>query len=303
MTNNLDDIAFLDATAQAGLVRDGEVSAQELVTSSIERIEQLNPQLNAIITPLYEQALSAAQNIDPRAPFGGVPFVLKDLVSECSDAPRCDGSGFVKGRYISEKDNELVRRYKQAGLIIMGKTNSSEFGLLPTTEPLCFGATRNPWDLNRGTGGSSGGSAAAVSTGLVAAGHANDGGGSIRIPASCCGLVGLKPTRGRNSLAPGYGDIAGGIICEHAVTRSVRDSAALLDATAGMVPGDPYAPSPSQRPFADALKRDPGSVAHRFWNRGPERCYGASGLYRRDAKSCQIAGAGGTRGRTGITHH
>jgi len=260
MTNNLDDIAFLDATAQAGLVRDGEVSAQELVTASIERIERLNPQLNAVITPLYDQAAAAAKNINTTVPFCGVPFVLKDLVSECSGAPRCDGSGFVKGRYISEKDNELVRRYKQAGLIVMGKTNSSEFGLLPTTEPLCFGATRNPWDLSRGTGGSSGGSAAAVSTALVAAGHANDGGGSIRIPASCCGLVGLKPTRGRNSLAPGYGDIAGGIICEHAVTRSVRDSAALLDVTAGTVPGDPYAPSPPQRPFADALKREPGQL-------------------------------------------
>ncbi len=260
MMNRLNDIAFLDATAQAQLVRDGEVSAPELVTASIERIEQLNPQLNAVITPLFEQAISTAQYVDTGTPFAGVPFVLKDLVSECSGAPRSDGSAFINDRFIAERDNELVRRYRQAGLIILGKTNTSEFGLLPTTEPLCFGATRNPWDLDRGTGGSSGGSSAAVATAMVAAGHANDGGGSIRIPASCCGLVGLKPTRGRNSLAPGYGDIAGGIICEHAVTRSVRDSAALLDATAGTVPGDPYAPNPPFQPFADAIKRDPGQL-------------------------------------------
>ena len=260
MSNTFNDIAFLDATAQAELVRKGEISAQELVAAAIERIDHLNPQLNAIITPLYDQAIATANKIDPDAPFAGVPFVLKDLVSECSGSPRSDGTGFVSGLYISDYDNELVRRYKQAGLIIVGKTNTSEFGILPTTEPLCFGPTRNPWDLARGTGGSSGGSSAAVAAGLVAAGHANDGGGSIRIPASCCGLVGLKPTRGRNSLAPGYGDIAGGIICEHVVTRSVRDTAAFLDVTAGAVPGDPYAPNPPQRPFSDQVTQHPGQL-------------------------------------------
>ncbi len=260
MPNAFNDIAFLDATAQAQLVRRREVSAPEMVTAAIERIDRLNPQLNAIITPLYDQAIAAAMNLDPNATFAGVPFVLKDLVSEYGGSPRTDGSRFVSGFYISASDNELVRRYQQAGLIILGKTNTSEFGLLPTTEPQCFGPTRNPWDLERGTGGSSGGSAAAVAAGLVAAGHANDGGGSIRIPASCCGLVGLKPTRGRNSLAPGYGDIAGGLICEHVVTRSVRDSAAFLDATAGSMPGDPYAPNPGQRPFADEVTRDPGQL-------------------------------------------
>jgi amidase len=256
----MNEIAFLDATAQAALVRSKQVSAKDLVRGAIARIEQLNPGLNAVITPLFEQAVAAAARVDPAAPFAGVPFLLKDLLADCAGAPRSDGSGFLAGRYVSPRDNELVSRFKKAGLIVLGKTNTSEFGLLPTTEPQRFGPTRNPWDTSRGTGGSSGGSAAAVAAGMVAAGHANDGGGSIRIPASCCGLVGLKPTRGRNSLAPDIGDIAGGIICEHVVTRSVRDSAAILDATAGSVPGDPYTlPSP-QRAFADEVGRDPARL-------------------------------------------
>jgi amidase len=256
----MDDIAFLDATAQAALVRRKEVSPTELVSGAIARIERLNPRLNAVITFLFEQALEAAPSVDLDAPFAGVPFLLKDLVADCAGAPRSDGSGFLAGRYISPRDNELVSRFKRAGLIVVGKTNTSEFGLLPTTEPRRFGATRNPWDTSRGTGGSSGGSSAAVATGMVAAGHANDGGGSIRIPASCCGLVGLKPTRGRNSLAPDMGDIAGGIICEHVVTRSVRDSAAILDATAGSVAGDPYTPPLPERPFAAEVGRDPARL-------------------------------------------
>jgi amidase len=257
---DLDEIAFLDATAQAELVRNKHVSATELVTAAIARINRLNPALNAVITPLFEQALHAASSVNTAAPFAGVPFVLKDLVADYAGAARSDGSGFLAGRHVSNHDSELVRRFKQAGLIILGKTNSSEFGLLPTTEPLRFGPTRNPWDLSRGTGGSSGGSSAAVATGMVAAGHANDGGGSIRIPASCCGLVGLKPTRGRNSLAPDMGDIAGGIICEHVVTRSVRDTAAILDATAGPMPGDPYIPPAPERPFAAEVGRAPGRL-------------------------------------------
>jgi amidase len=244
----MDEFAFLDATAQAELVRSREVSPAELVDGAIERIEQLNPTLNAVIHPLYEQAREASTKpVD--GPFSGVPFLVKDLAAECEAAPLADGSGFAAGRYVSAADSELVRRYRAAGLVILGKTNTSEFGLLPTTEPDRFGPTRNPWDTSRGPGGSSGGSAAAVASGMVPAGHASDGGGSIRIPASCCGLVGLKPTRGRNSLAPAIGDIAGGIIHEHVVTRSVRDSAALLDATSGSMPGDPYFPAPPARPF------------------------------------------------------
>jgi amidase len=254
-----DDFAFLDATAQAELVRRGDVSCEELVAAAIERIEELNPTLNAVIHPLYEQARETARSPLP-GPFSGVPFLLKDLTAELRDAPLADGSGFVAGRHVSTGDSELVRRFKAAGLVILGKTNTSEFGLLPTTEPEHFGATRNPWDISRGPGGSSGGSAAAVAAGMVAAGHASDGGGSIRIPASCCGLVGLKPTRGRNSLAPGIGDVAGGIIHEHVVTRSVRDSAAILDATAGAMPGDPYYPPGPRRNFAAEVGRDPGRL-------------------------------------------
>ena len=263
---DLDDIAFLDATAQAELVRSKDVSATELVTAAIARINRLNPALNAVIAPLFDKALHAAATVNSAAPFAGVPFVLKDLVADCAGTARSDGSSFLAGRYVSSRDCELVRRFRQAGLIIMGKTNTSEFGLLPTTEPLRFGPTRNPWDLSRGTGGSSGGSSAAVAAGMVAAGHANDGGGSIRIPASCCGLVGLKPTRGRNSLAPDIGDIAGGIICEHVVTRSVRDTAAILDATAGPMPGEPYLPPMPERSFAGEVGRDPGRMRIGFGN-------------------------------------
>ena len=259
----MDEIAFLDATAQAKLVRSGEMSPAELVDGAIERIERLNPTLNAVIHPLYEQAREAAKTPQP-GPFSGVPFLLKDLAAECRGAPLADGSGFAAGRYVSAADSELVRRFRAAGLLILGKSNSSEFGLLPTTEPERFGPTRNPWDISRGPGGSSGGSAAAVASGMVPAGHASDGGGSIRIPASCCGLVGLKPTRGRNSLAPGIGDIAGGIIHEHVVTRSVRDSAAILDATSGSMPGDPYFPSRPERPFLEETRegawRDAGRL-------------------------------------------
>lgn len=255
----MDEIAFKDATAQADLVRRKEVSPAELVSGAIERIERLNPTLNAVIHPLFEQALSTARAPQP-GPFSGVPFLVKDLAAECQGAPLADGSGFAAGRYISRTDSELVRRFRKAGLVILGKSNTSEFGLLPTTEPERFGPTRNPWDTSRGPGGSSGGSAAAVASGMVPAGHASDGGGSIRIPASCCGLVGLKPTRGRNSLAPGIGDIAGGIIHEHVVTRSVRDSAAILDLTSGPMPGDPYIPPQPERPFLEEIGRDPATL-------------------------------------------
>jgi amidase len=256
---NMDEIAFKDATALAELVRSKQVSALELVNGAIERIERLNPTLNAVIHPLFEQALATASAPLP-GPFSGVPFVLKDLAAECRGTPLTDGSGFAAGRYVSSADSELVRRYKSAGLVVLGKTNTSEFGLLPTTEPQHFGPTRNPWDISRGPGGSSGGSAAAVASGMVPVGHASDGGGSIRIPASCCGLVGLKPTRGRNSLAPGIGDIAGGIIHEHVVTRSVRDSAAILDLSSGPMPGDPYFPPPPERPYSEEVGRDPGTL-------------------------------------------
>jgi amidase len=238
--SDVERIAALDATEQAALVRSGELTAADLVSSAITRIEQANPALNAVITTAFEQALGFVADGAPSGPLGGVPFLLKDLVAEAAGMRYAAGSEFLRD-HRSTVDSELVVRLRRAGLVVLGKTNTCEFGMVPTTEPLRFGATRNPWDLNRTIGGSSGGSAAAVASGMVPMAHANDAGGSIRIPASCCGLFGLKPTRGRNPLGPLYGDAYGGLGVEHAVTRSVRDSAALLDATAGPAPGDPCA--------------------------------------------------------------
>lgn len=259
----MDQFAHLDATAQAELVRKGEVKPIELVDAAIERIERVNPQLNAVVTPMFEIAREVAKGDLPDGPFKGVPFLIKDLLASYKGLRITDGSVFMRD-FVAPFDSELVTRLKRAGLVIVGKTNTPEFGILPTTEPKLFGATRNPWDITRTTGGSSGGSAAAVAAGMVPMAHANDGGGSIRIPASCCGLFGLKPTRGRNSLAPEFGDMFGGLVCEHAVTRSVRDSAALLDATAGVCPGDPYiAPVPA-RPFLQEVGAKTGSLKIAF---------------------------------------
>jgi amidase len=256
----MDDIANMDATAQAELVRKGDVSAAELVEAAIVRAEKVNPGLNAIVTPMYDLARSSADNVDPEAPFAGVPFLLKDLLAEYAGVPMSEGSAFLKGRYVPDHDSELVIRQKRAGLITIAKTNTPEFGLLPTTESLALGRCRNPWDPAHTAGGSSGGSAAAVAAGVTPMAHANDGGGSIRIPASCCGLFGLKPTRGRNPLGPFYGDIGYGIAAEHAVTRSVRDSARLLDATSGPDLGAPYIAPQPERPFADEVGADPGPL-------------------------------------------
>ena len=254
-------LAFLDATDLADLVRRGEVTPGELLSATIERIERLNPELNAVILRMDDLAHVAAQHdVDPDAPFPGVPFLLKDLVAEYAGVPIAEGSRYLAGRCVSPVDSELVLRLKKAGLIIAGKTNTPEFGLIPTTEPSLTGPTRNPWDTSRTPGGSSGGSAAAVAAGIVPMAHANDGGGSIRNPAALCGLFGLKPSRGRNPLGPDYGDAGSGLIAEHAVTRSVRDSAALLDATCGPDLGDPYWAPPRERPYLDEVSRDPGQL-------------------------------------------
>lgn len=249
----------LDATEQAQLVREGEVNAEELVTAAIERIERLNPTLNAVITKLYDRALDELRAGLPDGPFTGVPYLVKDLCLELAGVPMQEGSRYLRD-FVSPTDQELARRLRRAGLSIVGKTNTPEFGLLPTAEPALHGATRNPWDLTRVAGGSSGGSAAAVASGMVPFAHANDVGGSIRFPASCCGLFGFKPTRGRNPLGPRYGDVFGGLAVEHAVTRSVRDSAALLDATSGPDVGDPYPAPVPERPFATEVKREPGRM-------------------------------------------
>jgi amidase len=255
-----DETAWLDATDQAELVRSGQVSAAELVGAAIARIEELNPELNAVIHELFERATAQAAGPVPEGPFTGVPFLLKDLAAELEGTPYCEGMDFA-GAYRSKVTQHLTQRFVDAGFVICGKTNTPELGILPTTEPRRFGASRNPWNTAHSTGGSSGGSAAAVASGMVPVAHANDGGGSIRIPASCCGLVGLKPTRARNSLAPQYGDHMGGLVVEHVVSRSVRDSAAVLDATAGAVPGDPYWAPPLRGPsFAAAAATAPSRL-------------------------------------------
>jgi len=256
---NENELAALDATGQADLVRRREVQPRELVEAAIRRIEQLNPTLNAVVTPMFDQALARAAEPLPEGPFTGVPFVLKDLTAEHAGVRYTEGSAFLAD-HVSTHDQELVLRQRQAGLVVVGKTNAPEFGILPTTEPRLFGPTHNPWDVGRTPGGSSGGTAAAVASGMVPMGHANDGGGSIRIPASCCGLFGLKPTRGRNTLAPAVGDSLNGLVCEHALTRTVRDSAALLDATAGPAAGDPYWAAAPARPFLEEVAREPGRL-------------------------------------------
>jgi len=252
-----------DATALANLVRRKQVKPIELVDAAIQQIERLNPTLNSVVTPMFEQARKGAAGPLPDGPFTGVPFLLKDLGAFCEGVRLTMGSAFLKN-FTPDHDTELVARLKRAGLIIIGKTNTPEFGLLPTTEPRLFGPSCNPWDKNKTTGGSSGGSAAAVSAGLVPMAHANDGGGSIRIPASCCGLFGLKPTRARNPLGPDLGDMYSGLVVEHALTRSVRDSAALLDVTAGPELGDPYWAPPPARPFLKEVGANPGKLKIAF---------------------------------------
>ncbi len=271
----MNDIALLDATAQAELVRKKQVKPIELVEATIERIQRVNTEINAVITPMYDIARKVAEGPLPEGPFTGVPFLMKDL------GPMYQGVRLTMGSRMTQfivapMDTELTIRQKKAGLITVGKTNTPEFGLVPTTEPELFGPSRNPWDTTRTTGGSSGGSAAAVAAGIVPMAHANDGGGSIRIPASCCGLFGLKPTRARVSQAPLFGDQLSGLTIDHAVSRSVRDSAALLDATAGPVPGDPYWAPPPERPYIEEVGADPGKLRIAFTTK---RLYGGGELH------------------------
>lgn len=263
----VEKLAWTDALGQAELVRKKEISAAELVEAAISRIEDLNPRLNAVITPMYEHARERARS-PGSGPFAGVPFLLKDLLAEYAGFRFTQGTAFLRD-YVSKHDTELVKRLKRCGLIVVGKTNAPELGVGPTTEPRLFGPTRNPWDLERTPGGSSGGSAAAVAAGLVPMAHGNDAGGSIRVPASCCGVFGLKPTRARNPLGPDCGDIFSGLVAEHALTRSVRDSAALLDATSAADPGDPYWAPPPRRPFLQEVGADPGALRLAFTARDP----------------------------------
>src|SRR6266550_5229503 len=256
-----DELAFLDATSQADLVRRGKASATELVDAAISRIERVNGELNAVIMPLFDKARALAASRElPDGPFRGVPFLVKDIFCHTAGDPYHGGMKLLRRLGWTEKaDTHLGQKFRAAGLVFVGRTNVPELGSLPTTEPDAYGPTRNPWDTARSSGGSSGGAAAAVAAGLVPAAHANDGGGSIRIPASECGLVGLKPTRGRTSLGPAA-SFAAVVVCEHVLCRTVRDSAAFLDAVAGPMPGDPYVAPRPVRPFREEVGADPGRL-------------------------------------------
>src|SRR5215210_4024658 len=223
------DLMFRPAVELAAMVRGGDVSSRDLVETAYEAIEGRNDELNAFVTLCEERALAEADAIEPGddRPLAGVPIAVKDLVALTAGVRTAMGSNAM-GDWVPEEDTALVRRLRSAGAIIVGKTNTPELGILPVTEPDRFGPARNPWDPSRTTGGSSGGSAAAVASGMIPIAHANDGGGSIRIPASCCGLVGLKASRGRISLAP-LGEFVGGIAVEGTVSHTVLDSAAALD--------------------------------------------------------------------------
>jgi amidase len=253
-----DDTKWMDATDQAALVRGGEASPTELLDAAIERIESIDPSLNAVIIRWFDAARDAATQL-PDGPFRGVPFLLKDLWAHFAGKPLTNGCQALKDALpISATDTTLVSRFRAAGLNIAGRTNSPEFGSLPTTEPLAWGPTRNPWNLEHSPGGSSGGSAAAVASGMVPFAHASDGGGSIRIPASCCGLVGLKPSQGRITLGPFRDESNLGV--ELCVSRTVRDTAALLDAVRGPGIGDTViAPTPD-RPYVAELQSEPGQL-------------------------------------------
>lgn len=262
------DYIQYDALGLAELVAKGKVQALELVEAAIGEVERLNSKINAVINRQFEQAREIAQGTLPQGPFTGVPFLLKDIIALQAGVPFTSGSRFMEG-FIPDHDSELVRRYKQAGLIILGKTNLPEFGIQPTTEPVLWGPARNPWDTSKTTGGSSGGAAAAVAARMVPMAHGNDGGGSIRIPSSCCGVFGLKPTRARITLGPDFTEFIAGLVVEHALTRSVRDSAALLDVTAGPMPGDPYqAPVPGG-PFLKEVATSPGKLKIAFTTESP----------------------------------
>jgi Asp-tRNA(Asn)/Glu-tRNA(Gln) amidotransferase A subunit family amidase len=261
-------IEQFDGLGLAELVRRGEISRAELLEDTINRIGLQNPALNAIVVALYDQARAAVAAGLPEGLFTGVPYVFKELVVSVSGCPTTAASRLL-AKNMPAGDSEIVSRCRRAGMVIIGKTNSSEFGLSASTEPRLFGATRNPWNLELSPGGSSGGSAAAVAAGLVPMAHATDGGGSIRIPAACCGLFGLKPTRARITAGPEGGEGMAGLASQHAVTWSVRDSAALLDVTAGPMPGDPYYAAMPEAPYLQQTEQDPHPLRIAFATTAP----------------------------------
>lgn len=255
-----DEYVSQDGTALAGLLRAGEVTALELIDAAIKRLEVVNPLVNAVVYRMDDEARATVVGSPPSGVFAGVPFLAKDLQSNFAGHPTSRGSRLV-ANHVQEADTELVRRVRATGVSVLGKTNLPEFGLLPYTEPELWGPCRNPWSLDRTPGGSSGGSAASVAAGIVPMAGGGDGAGSIRIPASCCGLFGLKPTRGRVPPGPARGEPWHGAVVEHVLTRSVRDSAAMLDATHGPEPGSPYRIAPPERPFRHEPGDDPGRLS------------------------------------------
>jgi amidase len=269
MTLSTTDYEAHDATGLASLVQRGDISARELVETAIARIEALNPSINAVILKAYDQALKELDDRADRPAFFGVPYLIKDLHAPVRGLPLTNGSRmFVDPP--ATFDSTLIARLRAAGFVMLGRTNAPEFGLSASTEPHRYGATRNPWNIERIAGGSSGGAGAAVASGMLPAAHATDSGGSIRIPASCNGLVGLKPTRGLNPYGPHRGDAAHGISHEHAVSRTVRNTAAILDVTAGPDVGAPYFVRPPAAGFVAALARPPKRLRIGYWAKSLE---------------------------------
>jgi amidase len=256
----MDNLLKLDAMAQATAIRNGEISVSELIGAAIARIESLDGQINAVIQRRFDRVKNEVASGLPKGPFHGVPFLVKDSLP-VKDEPYHFGMRVLKEiGYHSDHDSYLGERFKRSGFAILGKTNLSEMALSPVTDSVAYGPTRNPWDLSRTAGGSSGGSAAAVAAGFVPVAHGSDAGGSIRIPASACGVVGLLPTRGRITLGPDFGEQFGQRTQEHVLTRSVRDSARVLDVCAGPAPGDPHKAPPPNRPWSQEVKEDPGQL-------------------------------------------
>ncbi|HWF51473.1 MAG TPA: amidase [Solirubrobacteraceae bacterium] len=261
------DLATLDLHGHAALIASGEATALELLDAAIARIEAAR-HLNAVICDLFERARARAAEPLGDGPLAGAPFLLKDLGAALAGTPERMGSVALRG-HVSALSSVVVSRYEAAGLLIAGKTNTPEWGNHCTTEPVLFGPTVNQRAPGLSPGGSSGGSAVAVAAGLVPAASGGDGTGSIRAPASCCGVIGLKPARGRKTFAPDGGHGLEGLVNEHALTRSVRDCAALLDATAGRVPGDPYSAAPAPEPWSTVVTRDPAPLCVRWTANGP----------------------------------
>ncbi|MGA6972244.1 MAG: amidase [Candidatus Binatus sp.] len=253
---SLQDYVSYDGLGLAALVARKEVKPEELVAAALEAIAKVNPKINAVLHTLPDEAAAEIRAGLPQGPFTGVPFLIKELLLHAKNVPYRMGSRF-SGEYVLGHDTELMARFRRAGLVLVGTTQTPEFGYNPTTEPALFGPVHNPWDLGRSAGGSSGGSGAAVAAGIVPVAHGNDGGGSIRIPASCNGLFGLKPSRDRVPSGPDLGDPLCGLAIEFALTRSVRDAAALLDAVAGADPGAPGQPAPPDRRYREQIKTPP----------------------------------------------